>query len=161
MANGGQPPTTDPHTLIKGLIEDNMATIGSWTPLVNSGWLEVKLQKTYQISIVASYGYIETANMTSDASQPRVVGEHFILTLFHPTRAGVWSLYRELAKVLNDTSLTTNGVNGDTEYQYIKIARSEETKATDTIDKVCGMDRKDGDCLGYRKDVTLLLVYHE
>ena len=46
-------PATDPHTMLSSLITTNMTSPdGVWTPIVNSGWLEFKRQKTYQISII-------------------------------------------------------------------------------------------------------------
>ncbi len=160
--SGGQAPNTDPHTLIKGLIEDNTPAIGSYTVVVNTGWLESKKQKTYQLAITQEYGEVATAHLDDGTdSIGRVVSQFFLLTLFHPTRTGVWTLYRAITKVLNDRSLTTNGVNGDTEYRWIRIARSDEAKAINSVDKQCSFDRSDGDCLGYRMDVSLELRWNE
>ena len=87
----------DPHTLLTGLIEDNTPSVGGWTVVVNDGWLEAKKQKTYQIAITQEYGEIRTANLGGSQSDsdavPRVVSQFFLITLFHPTRVGVWTLW--------------------------------------------------------------------
>ena len=162
---GGQPPAVDPHTLLKGLIEDNTPAIGSYTVVVNDGWLEAKLQKSYQIAIVQEYGEIRTANLgggDADDDIPRVLSQFFQITLFNPTRVGVWTLYRALTQVLNDRSLTTNGVNGNTDYRWVRLARSDEAKALNSVDKVCGPEgRVSGDTMGYRMDLTVELRWHE
>ena len=160
--SGGQPPNTDPHTLLKGLIEDNTPAIGDYTVAVNTGWLEPKLQKTYQIAITQEYGEVETAHLDDGTNAiPRIVSQFFLITLFHPTRTGVWTLYREVTRVFNDRSLTTNGVNGDTDYRWVRVARSDEAKAINSVDKQCGFDKQSGDCLGYRMDVSVELRWHE
>jgi hypothetical protein len=159
---GGQPPLVSPFDLLKGLIEDNTEVVNGWTPIVNDGWLEAKKQKTYQMAIVQEYGEVITAHLDDGTDAiPKVVSQFHILTLFHPTRVGVWTLYRALTKVLNDRSLTTNGVNGNTDYHWCRLARSDETKAINSVDKVHGADRKDGDCLGYRMDITIELRWNE
>ena len=162
---GGQPPSVDPHTLLSGLIEDNTSAVGGWTVVVNDGWLEAKKQKTYQIAITQEYGEIRTANLggsqdDSDAV-PRILSQFFIITLFHPTRVGVWTLYRALTQVLNDRSLTTSGVNGNTDYKWCRLARSDEAKALNSVDKVCGPEKREGDTMGYRMDLTVELRWHE
>ena len=80
--SGGQPPNTDPHTLLKGLIEDNTPAIGDYTVAVNTGWLEPKLQKTYQIAITQEYGEVETAHLDDGTDAiPRIVSQFFLITL--------------------------------------------------------------------------------
>lgn len=159
---GGQAPNTDPHTLLKGLIEDNTPALGDWTVVVNTEWLEPKLQKTYQIAITQEYGEVETAHLDDNTDAvPRIVSQFFLITLFHPTRTGVWTLYRELTRVFNDRSLTTNGVNGDTDYRWVRIARSDEAKAINSVDRSHGFDRNKGDCLGFRMDISVELRWHE
>tara|TARA_R110001592_G_scaffold70015_5_gene214745 strand:+ start:3936 stop:4421 length:486 start_codon:yes stop_codon:yes gene_type:complete len=159
---GGQPPLVDPHTLLKGLIEDNTPALGDWTAVVNNGWLEPKKQKTYQIAIVQEYGEVATAHLDDGTDAvPKIVSQFFAVTLFHPTRVAVWTLYRALTTVLNDRSLTTNGVNGNTDYRWCRLARSDEAKAINSIDRVHGFDRQDGDCMGYRMDLTVELRWNE
>lgn len=156
-------PTNEPRSVIVGLIESNMASLGSWTPTVNDGWFVPKNQKTYQISISPGYSEVMTPHMDDAASVPRVVHTFFIIHLFAPSRANLWSLYTATANVLNTRSLVQGGVNSDTDYRYIKIARSDETKAMETFDKECDMPPGSGDngCLGYRRDLTVCLVHHE
>ena len=46
-------PTTDPHTMLSTLITDHMdSPDGSWTVVVNTGWLNFKQQKTFQLSLI-------------------------------------------------------------------------------------------------------------
>ena len=158
---GGQPPLVDPHTLVKGLIEDNTPAVGTWTPVVNDGWLESKLQKTYQISIYSEYAETRTSHLTSTDAIPRTISQFLVIALFAPTRTGVWTLYRAMTTVLNDASLTTSGVNGNTDYKWCRLARSEEAKALNTIDKVCGPDAPNDSCIGYRMDLSLELRWEE
>ena len=83
---------------------------------MNTEWIEAKKQKTYQIAITQEYGEVATAHLDDGTDAiPRIVSQFFIITLFHPTRTGVWTLYRNITKVFNDRSLTTNGVNGNTQ----------------------------------------------
>ena len=154
-------PTNEPRSVLVGLLEDNMAAVGSWTPTVNDGWLQAKKQKTLQISITPSYSEVETAHMDPTSSVPRRVSSFFIIHLFAPSRAELWSLYTSVANVLNTRALVHEGVNGDTDYRFVQIARSDETKAVNTMDKDCEMPNTDGGCLGYRKDMTVVLVHHE
>ena len=162
MPSGGQAPYIDPHTLLTGLIEDNTPVTNGWTVVVNTEWLEAKKQKTYQIAITQEYGEIITAHLDDGTdSIPKVVSQFFLLTLFHPTRTGVWTLYRNITKVLNDRSLTTNGVNGNTDYRWCRLARSDETKAINSVDRSHGFDRNQGDCMGFRMDLTIELRWNE
>lgn len=162
MAVGGQPPAVEPFVLLKGLIEDNTPVTNGWTPIVNTEWLEAKLQKTYQIAITQEYGETNTAHLDDGTNQiPKIVSQFFMVTLFHPTRTGVWTLYRNITKVFNDRSLTTNGVNGNTDYRWCRLARSDETKAINSVDRSHGFDRNQGDCMGFRMDLTLELRWHE
>jgi len=162
MASGGQAPYIDPHTLLTGLIEDNTPVTNGWTVVVNTEWLEAKKQKTYQIAITQEYGEVITAHLDDGTdSIPKVVSQFFMLTLFHPTRTGVWTLYRNITKVLNDRSLTTNGVNGNTDYRWCRLARSDETKAINSVDRSHGFDRNQGDCMGFRMDLTIELRWNE
>tara|TARA_R110000803_G_scaffold13932_3_gene39081 strand:- start:655 stop:1146 length:492 start_codon:yes stop_codon:yes gene_type:complete len=158
---GGQPPLVDPHTLIKGLIEDNTPAVGAWTVVVNDGWLESKLQKTYQISLYQEYAETRTSRFNTDDAVPHTISQFLVIALFHPTRVGVWTLYRALTTVLNDASLTTQGVNGNTDYQWCRLARSEEAKALNSIDKLCGPETPKDACIGYRMDLSLELRWEE
>tara|TARA_A200000159_G_scaffold45801_1_gene42057 strand:+ start:9177 stop:9674 length:498 start_codon:yes stop_codon:yes gene_type:complete len=160
--NGGQPPNTDPHSLLKGLIEDNTPVTNGWTPVVNTEWIEAKKQKTYQIAITQEYGEVGTAHLDDGTDAiPRIVSQFFLITLFHPTRTGVWTLYRAITKVFNDRSLTTNGVNGNTDYRWVRLARSDEAKAFNSVDVSRGFDRNAGDCMGFRMDLSVELRWHE
>ena len=169
MLEMGSPPAVDPHTLLKGLIETNMVSPdGVWTPVVNSGWLQVKKQKTFQISIASGYGDIRVANLipTTGATAgqiPTVMEQFYMVTLYHNTRTGVWSLYRNFASLMNTANLTVfNGVNGNTDYRYARILRSDDTKAMKGLDKECGFDDPPkGDEMGYRVDVTVAVCWHE
>lgn len=159
----GQPPSTDPHTIISGLIEDNMVSPdGTWTPTVNDGWLEAKKQKTFQISVVSGYGDIMTAHMVGGTGdEPRIVSQFMMVTLFHPTRTGLWDLYCKFSDVMNNSSLVSGSVNSNSDYLWIKIARSDETKGMNMIDKICGPDKKSESCLGFRMDLTLEIRWNE
>ena len=162
MGVGGQPPLIDPHTLIKGLIEDNTPVVGTWTPVVNTGWLEAMRQKQYQIALYQEYSETLTSRFTNtDNIIPRTISNFLVLALFHPTRVGVWTLYRAITTVLNDATLTTQGVNGNTDYRWCRIARSEEAKAMNSIDKICGPDAKSEACIGYRMDISIELRWDE
>lgn len=160
----GTAPLVDPHTLLKGLIEDNMASPdGVWTPTVNDGWLKVKKQKTFQISIVGGYADITTANLIPvGGAIPTIMEQFFYVTLYAPTRSAIWSLYRAFATVMNTASLTTFGVNGNTDYRFAKITRSDDAKAVKSLDKECGFDDPPkGDQMGYRMDISVLVRWDE
>lgn len=153
-------PSVDPRTVIVGLFNDNMATVDGDDVSVNSGWLEPKRQKKVQLALSPSYSEVETAHM-GDGYIPRVVETFFILHLFAPSRTLLWSLYTAVADVLNDRSLVHLGVNGNTDYRFVQIARSDTSKAMETMDKECEMPNESGGCIGYRRDITLVLVHHE
>lgn len=154
-------PSADPRSVIVGLFDDNMATVDGDDVSVNSGWLEPKRQKKVQLALSPSYSEVETPHMDSESSVPRVVETFFILHLFAPTRALLWDLYTAVADVLNTRSLVQNGVNSNTDYRFVQIARSDVSKAMETMDKECEMPNESGGCIGYRRDITLVLVHHE
>ena len=154
-------PTNDPRSVIVGLFDDNMATVDGDDISVNSGWLEPKRQKKAQLALSPSYSEVETAHMDVTTGVQRVVETFFILHLFAPTRALLWELYTAVANVLNTRSLVNDGVNSDTDYRFVQIARSDVTKAMETMDKECEMPNTSGGCIGYRRDITLVLVHHE
>ena len=82
-------PSTDPHTLIKNLIESNMVSPdGTWTPLVNTGWLEFKRQKTFQISIMPSYGMSFPVHLTEGATLNTDATQFMLVTLYADTSTG-------------------------------------------------------------------------
>jgi len=161
-------PSTDPHTLIKNLIESNMVSPdGIWTPLVNTGWLEFKRQKTFQISIMPSYGMSFPVHLTEGATLNTDATQFMLVTLYADTRAKHWQLYRKFIDLMHTRSLTTpdltgsTGVNG-TDYHFIKIMRSEETKAVEIESPKKGMGGdKEGDCIGYQSQHTLAIRWQE
>jgi len=161
----GTAPAVDPHTLLSGLIENNMVSPdpATWTVAVNNGWLQVKLQKQYQIAITPSYAEVSTITLDDGTTTAkRRLSHFFIIHLYHPSRTGVWDLYRNFATLMNTRSLVSEGIDGNTDYRFVKIARSESSKAVQTLDKECGFDNPPkGSELGYRIDLTVEVRWNE
>jgi len=163
-------PAIDPHTMLSSLITTNMTSPdGVWTPIVNSGWLEFKRQKTYQISIVPLYTDSDAFNLTGGASstQPRISTGYYTIVLYAPTRAKLWSLFQKLMLVLNDETLTSpqsgsgmSGVDGS-DYHFVRVVRSEDAKTIEFKDSLCGIDIDKTDVTGYRAEITVSCRWNE
>ena len=161
-------PTTDPHTMLSTLITDHMdSPDGSWTVVVNTGWLNFKQQKTFQISIMPGYGMAEDTHLAGDSdTMPRRGTQFMIVTLYADTRAKHWKLYRVFTALMNKGSLTRPDLTGEgvdgTPYHFIKIIRSEETKAVDMMSPKKGMGGDaEGDCIGYQSQHTVMVRWNE
>ena len=154
-------PSIDPHTTLKTLIESNMTSPdGTWTPVVNPEWLLAKKQKTYQICIQPIYGESENATLGTP-SQIAVTSRAFMsITLFAPTRTGVWSLLVKMKEVLNNGALTSpaDGIN---DYHYIIMRRTDSTKPIAMFDPECGPSGSNDNCIGYRIDLSVELRWEE
>lgn len=163
-------PAIDPHTMLSSLITTNMTSPdGVWTPIVNSGWLEFKRQKTYQISIVPLYTDSDAFNLTGGASstQPRISTGYYTIVLYAPTRAKLWSLFQKLMLVLNNETLTSpqsgsgmSGVGGS-DYHFVRVVRSEDAKTIEFKDSLCGIDIDKTDVTGYRAEITVSCRWNE
>ena len=164
-------PSVDPHTTLAQLITTNMTSPSeSWTPVVNQGWLQYKLQKTYQMCITPVYADNEPINLTggSSTAAPRIATAYFDITLYHPTRSGAWSLFRNVMAVLNDETKTSpqglsgmTGVNGG-DYHFVRVVRAEEGKTIEFKDRHgAGMNKVKDECDGYRSDITVAIRWNE
>ena len=161
-------PATDPWAVIKTFIETNMTSPdGVWAVAVNNDWLLSKKQKTYQICLVPIYAITGEMQLNgSIANNPTTGTLYFQVTLYAPTRAKRWLLYSKFKEMMDDQDLTAPlGVGGYTgvggsDYHFIRIDRSEESKALRWIDDSCGPGEK-GDCLGYRTEISLQIRWNE
>lgn len=165
-------PETDPHTVIGSLLTTNLVSPdGVWTPVVNSGWLEHKKQKTYQIVIYPSYAESNAINLTGGASatMPTISTAYMNILLYSPSRTNLWKLYRKTIDVLNNETITSpqngsgvyTGVAGS-DYHFIRIVRAEGQRMIKLADDACGPGApKDNDCMGYRADITVALRWNE
>ena len=161
-------PALDPWEVLKTFIESNMASPdGVWTPVVNEGWLKHKLQKQFQICIKPLIQQNEEMQLNGSTTDTPIMGTVFmVVTLYAPTRAKRWELYRAFKAPFNNGTLTApvsagqyTGVGGS-DYHFLRIERSEETKALRWADDECGPGET-GDCTGYRSDITIQLRWNE
>ena len=169
IANTGVP-STDPHTMLSSLLTSNMTSPdGVWTPIVNSGWLEYKRQKTYQIAIVPLYTDSQAIHLTggNSSTQANIVTGYYDIVLFADTRAKLWSLFQKVMLVLNNQTLTSpqsgsgmTGVGG-TGYHFVRVIRSEEGKTIEFKDKDCGVDNEKSEITGYRAEITVSCRWNE
>mgnify|MGYP003114759830 FL=1 len=169
IANTGVP-STDPHTMLSSLLTTNMTSPdGVWTPIVNSGWLEYKRQKTYQISIVPLYTESQAMHLTggSSTTQANIVTGYYDIILFSDSRTKLWSLFQKVMLVLNNQTLTSpqsgsgmTGVGG-TGYHFVRVIRSEEGKTIEFKDKDCGIDNEKSEITGYRAEITVSCRWNE
>ncbi len=162
-------PTVDPHTTIKNLIETNMdSPDGVWNPVVNQEWLEFKKQKTYQICITPVYGETTESELNGIGGQTQIKRTNLLymkITLFAPTRIKLWGLATKFMLVMNNGTLCypTAGIETATGngYQYIRIARSDETKAVKGYEPDCGPEGSSDKCVGFRNDYTVEMRFEE
>ena len=161
-------PSTDPHTFLKTLIEDHMVSPdGTWSPLVNTGWLEFKRQKTFQIAIMPSYGMSDPIHLTEGSTLNKRATQFMLVTLYADTRAKHWQLYQKFVDLMNTRSLTTPDLTGSTgadgsDYHFVRMMRSENTKAVEIESPKKGMGGdKEGDCIGYQSQHTLAIRWNE
>ena len=161
-------PALDPWNVVKTFIETNMASPdGVWTPVVNPDWLLSKKQKTYQICLKPLIQMNDEMQLNgSTANTPMNGTLYMVATIYAPTRETRWLLYRAFKAPFNDSTITApiaagtfSGVGGS-DYHYLRIDRSEETKALRWADDSCGPG-KPGDCLGYRTDITIQIRWNE
>jgi hypothetical protein len=152
-------PSTDPVTALSSVIEANMTFPNGSSATVNTGWLESKKQKTYQIAIQHLYGESDQANMsnTTIAMTSRVF---LSVTLFAPTRADCWTMFGSFKDMLN-TRATSQPAAGFSDYHYMVIRRSDLSKPFQILEPNCGPGQSDENCIGYRSDVTVELRWEE
>jgi len=155
-------PDKDPHTMLKDFIEANMESPdGSWTPAVNSGWLKAKKQKTFQIAIQHIYGESEMAHFGLGTQVAMTSRQFLQITLFAPTRTGVWSLFQKLKLALNNGTLAY-APDGIDDYHYIIIRRTELSKPMTISEPDCDFGgNNDDNCIGYRIDVSVEVRWEE
>lgn len=162
-------PTVDPHTMLKNLIETNMVSPdGIWNPVVNAEWLEFKKQKTYQICITPVYQESVESELNGMASQTQLKKTSILymkITLFSPTRLKLWGMAQKFMLVLNNgtlccppAGLETSTGNG---YEYVRLDRSDETKAVRGYEPECGPEGSADKCVGFRNDYTVQIRWEE
>ena len=165
-------PATDPHTVIAELITDNMdSPDGSWTPSVNTTWLEYKKQKTYQICVTPLYSDSEKFTLTggNDATEPRIASAFYLITLYASSRTNLWSLYKKLMLVLNNETLTVPQGGGtytgveSSDYHFVRVMRSEQTKTITLKDPATGPQtpKDKAVCNGFMAQVTVQIRWNE
>lgn len=164
-------PAIDPHTMLTTLLTSNMTSPdGVWTPTVNAEWLEFKKQKTYQIAIQPLYSTSTEFNLTggNSTAEPRISTAFYSIVLFAPTRVKVWSLYQKTMLVLNNQTFTSPQSGGtyagvaSTDYHFVRVIRTEESKAVRISDPDCGPGKtNDSDCVGYRVEITVACRWNE
>ena len=127
--------------MLKTLITDHLVSPdGVWTPVVNTGWLEFKRQKTYQISIMPSYGESEDSHFAGATTMPKTVSQFFVVT---------------------SPDLTGQGVDGS-DYHFVKMFRSDSVKAIELESPKKGMGGDaEGDCIGYQSHHNILIRWNE
>tara|TARA_R110002167_G_scaffold51627_7_gene149283 strand:+ start:5965 stop:6408 length:444 start_codon:yes stop_codon:yes gene_type:complete len=142
---------------------------GVWTPAVNTGWLEFKRQKTYQISIVPLYNDSDQINLTggSSTAQPNISTGYYSIVLYADTRVKLWSLFSKTLLVLNNETLTSpqsgsgmTGVGGSA-YHFVRVHRSEEGKTIQFKEHDCGMDNEKSKVTGFRSEITVSCRWNE
>ena len=162
-------PNLDPWSVLKTFIETNMASPdGIWAPVVNNGWLEHKKQKTFQICLQPLIQLNDEMQLNGSTTNTPIMGTVFMsATLFAPTREKRWQLYRAFKTPFDNGTLTapispagTYAGVGGSDYHFLRIERSEETKALRWADDECGPGAT-GDCTGYRVDLTIQLRWNE
>lgn len=156
--------STDPHTVLKNLIEANASSPdGVWTVSVNNGWLEHKKMRNYQISIQQTLHLDDAAKLESSARTSR---SYFDIVLYAPTRAKRWDLYESVKAVLNNTALTTptdgTGFAGvaSSDVQQIVIAGFGGIDIR-WFDEECGPYSDESDCKGFRVHISVLMRWQE
>ena len=162
-------PTIDPHTTIKNFIETNMLSPdGIWNPVVNAEWLEFKKQKTYQICITPVYGESDEAELNGISGQTqikRINTLYLKITLFAPTRLKLWGMVQKFMLVMNNGTLCypSAGLEASTGngYQYVRLARSDETKEVKGYEPECGPEGSADKCVGFRNDYTIEVRFDE
>ena len=78
-------PVADPHATISTLLTTNMVSPdGTWTPVVNNGWLEYKKQKTFQIVIYPVYEDTTEIHLTggNSTTEPRISTAYYSILLY-------------------------------------------------------------------------------
>lgn len=156
-------PTTSPHTMLKNLLTNNMASPdGVWTPVVNTEWLQFKKQKTFQIAILPLASTSEIAQLTggNSATMPTYVTSYYAITLYAPTRAKIWLLYQKVMLVLNNETLTspTAGIN---DYHWVRVSGVGGANAIIKQDKAAGIDRDDSEVVNYQMEITVAVRWNE
>lgn len=154
-------PTTDPHSVLKTLIEANMVSPdGIWNPVVNPEWLISKKQKTFQIAIQPIYGESDMATFGLGVDVAMTSQQFMSITLFAPDRTGVWAMFVKLKDLLNNGTLTSPAA-GISDYHYIIIRRTDSTKPVMLFDPNCGPAGGNDNCIGYRIDVSVEIRWEE
>lgn len=154
-------PTTDHRTAIADLIESNMAAVGGWTPVVNTGWLEFKKQKTNQIALQPLLGETESSFMGLSSQMAKTSIFYYGITLFAPNRSTLWTMMTNFIALMNDGTLTAPAAGISGGYHYIKIAESDDTKMVRMMEPNCGPGQGDENCIGYRTDYTVVIRWEE
>lgn len=153
-------PATDPHTAVKTVIEANMTFPNGSSATVNTGWLESKKQKTYQIALQHIYGESDIANFGTPSSIPMTSRAFISVTLFAPTRTDCWTMFGAFKEMLNTRSISQPAA-GFSDYHYMVIRRSDTTKPITILEPNCGPGQSDENCIGYRADLTVEVRWEE
>jgi len=156
-------PVTDPHAMLTTLLEDNMTSPdGTWDPTVNTGWLEFKKQKAYQICVTSIYSENEAINLTGGNSEtrPAISTAYYQITLYHHTRTGHWGLFRKTMEVLNNQTLTipTDGID---DYHWVRVLNATEGRSILLHEATSGIDREKNDFTGFQSEITVQIRWNE
>lgn len=147
--------------MLSTLIEANLESPdGSWTPVVESNWLQSKKQKTFQIAIQPLYGESDMATFGTGTTMAYTSRQYMVITLFAPTRTEVWTLFEKMKALLNNGSLVLAEAEiGD--YHQVVIRRTDTTKPLTISDPNCGPGKTDERCVGYMIDITVECRWEE
>ena len=170
--NSSGVPSTDPHTMLTTLISTHMESPdGVWTPSVQAGWFDYKLQKTYQICITPLYAESEQAQLTggTGSADPRISSAFFLIHLYAPDRITSWGLYRKMIKLLNDSGKTSpqnvSGLSGvaSTGYHWVRVVRAEGVNMIEMFQPDAGPTKPSDkeSAGGFRQDITVEVRWNE
>tara|TARA_R110000803_G_scaffold107958_2_gene176134 strand:- start:11241 stop:11684 length:444 start_codon:yes stop_codon:yes gene_type:complete len=147
--------------MLKTLIEANMVSPdGVWNPVVNPEWLISKKQKTYQICIQPIYGESDMAEFGMGTQIAMTSSQFMAITLFAPSRIGVWNMFIKMKDLLNNGTLVAPTAGID-DYHYIIIRRTDSTKPVMLYDPNCGPQGSNENCIGFRIDISVEIRWEE
>ena len=140
---------------------------GVWTPKVNDGWLEHKNMRTFQIALQPRLMFEEQSHLTGDGAQRAVATTQYMdITLYSPTRAGRWNLYRRVKEVLNDGSKCIgdgSAGNGpdNTNIHWVVLSGIPGGGEARWLDDECGPFADSDSCKGWRVILTVAIRWNE
>lgn len=160
--------STDPFEVVKNVLETNMdSPDGVWTPSVNEGWLEHKHMKSYQIALQPRMMFDEAVHLTGDGAARAVATTQYMdITLYAPTRAKRWNLYRSVKAVLNDGSVCVgDGSAGsgpdNSDVHWVVLSGIPGGGEARWLDDECGPFADADSCKGWRVVLTVAIRWNE